>query len=469
MWWAFCIPLHDLNVKIIMPKKYLTVGFIGTIIVSPLVAYAQTKTLATLISTIVGYFNIILDLIMGMAVVMFVWYVIQYFIQPNDKRAEGAQYVMWAVVGFFVILSMWGLVNILTNTFNLGNNNPSSWSSISNLFPSDGGSSGSNSSGSNIFNQGGTPSYNSSPSSNYSSGFTSGSQSNYGTSGGTQGGSSNSISPFGSSGNTGATNYSSGRTGTGNSGSSGNTYGTNSGVNGGVGNSNTGANATTAINNPSNNLNAGGTVSSQSNGVIYYANGQYYDTKTGINYNSNGQQISSPNYNASTGQYINNSATGSTGNTASGQTTNPPDVSGRIQQMQVSNGCLDTSGNAGPNAGNSTCQNLQDSLQNNNNIQSCIGAGVSAADCTSEYGAGGNSATGSTNPNNSSPDDENSSTYTPGTGGNPGTIYLPSWEYNDMQNGQGSTNVDNSSSGSTDSSSGGSSCTSYDDFGDCIQ
>jgi hypothetical protein len=303
MWWAFCIPLHDLNVKIIMPKKYLTVGFIGTIIVSPLVAYAQTKTLATLISTIVGYFNIILDLIMGMAVVMFVWYVIQYFIQPNDKRAEGAQYVMWAVVGFFVILSMWGLVNILTNTFNLGNNNPSSWSSISNLFPSDGGSSGSNSSGSNIFNQGGTPSYNSSPSSNYSSGFTSGSQSNYGTSGGTQGGSSNSISPFGSSGNTGATNYSSGRTGTGNSGSSGNTYGTNSGVNGGVGNSNTGANATTAINNPSNNLNAGGTVSSQSNGVIYYANGQYYDTKTGINYNSNGQQISSPNYNASTGQY----------------------------------------------------------------------------------------------------------------------------------------------------------------------
>ena len=114
---------------------------------------------------------------------MFVWYVIQYFIQPNDKRAEGAQYVMWAVIGFFVILSMWGIVNILTNTFNLGNNNPSSWSSISNLFPTDGGSGSSGGSGSNnIFNQGSTASYNTSPTSNSSSGFTSGSQSSYGTS-----------------------------------------------------------------------------------------------------------------------------------------------------------------------------------------------------------------------------------------------------------------------------------------------
>ena len=34
-------------------------------------------------------------------------------------------YVLWSVVGFFVILSFWGMVNILTNTFKLDSSQPS--------------------------------------------------------------------------------------------------------------------------------------------------------------------------------------------------------------------------------------------------------------------------------------------------------------------------------------------------------
>jgi hypothetical protein len=105
---------------------------------SPLVVFGATKaTLSTLISKIVLYANNILLLLVGIAIVMFVFYVIKYFIKADSNRAEGGQYVMYSLIGFFVILSFWGLVNILQNTFDLGNdtNRPASWTSLLNLFP----------------------------------------------------------------------------------------------------------------------------------------------------------------------------------------------------------------------------------------------------------------------------------------------------------------------------------------------
>ena len=97
-------------------------------------ATSQNQTLATVIGTVVGYLNMILELLMGIAVVMFVFYVIKYFMLPADNRTEAWQYVLWALVGFFVIFSMWGLVNILIGTFSL-DNNPKSWSNYFDIFP----------------------------------------------------------------------------------------------------------------------------------------------------------------------------------------------------------------------------------------------------------------------------------------------------------------------------------------------
>jgi len=59
---------------------------------------------------------------------MFVWNVYKYFIAGSDNaesKKEAGLYVMWSLAGFFVILSFWGLVAILTNTFKLENSIPS--------------------------------------------------------------------------------------------------------------------------------------------------------------------------------------------------------------------------------------------------------------------------------------------------------------------------------------------------------
>jgi len=145
-----------------MSKKYLVCGFIGTTVLFPLTTHAATgATLSDFVHVIIYYLNIVLVLFMAVAIVMFTFYVIKYYVMPNENRKEGNLYVMYSVIGFFVILSFWGIVNIVQNSFGLGNdsNRPGNWDSFSNIFPggsSSGGSLGSN----NVFNQG-VPSYNS--------------------------------------------------------------------------------------------------------------------------------------------------------------------------------------------------------------------------------------------------------------------------------------------------------------------
>ncbi len=106
--------------------------------IAPAIAFASSKTLSDLVITVTGYLNQALVLMMSLAVVIFVWQIIQYYIKPDAERAEAGKYVMYSVIGFFIILSFWGIVNVLQNTFGLDNesNQPSSWASFTSLFPS---------------------------------------------------------------------------------------------------------------------------------------------------------------------------------------------------------------------------------------------------------------------------------------------------------------------------------------------
>ena len=96
--------------------------------VTPLIAAAQTsncssQSLCSLVYTTIGYFNQAIYLIIALAVVTFVWNIYRYFIVSDpENRKEASKYVMFSVIGLFVILSFWGLVNILSNTLNLNTN-----------------------------------------------------------------------------------------------------------------------------------------------------------------------------------------------------------------------------------------------------------------------------------------------------------------------------------------------------------
>ena len=65
----------------------------------------------------------VIPLIFALATVVFIWGVVKFFflnIDEEAKRAQGKQFMIWGIVALAVMLSMWGLVNVLRSTFNLG-------------------------------------------------------------------------------------------------------------------------------------------------------------------------------------------------------------------------------------------------------------------------------------------------------------------------------------------------------------
>lgn len=105
-------------------------------LLTPLIAFGAGKDLAYLVQIFIKYLNQALFVLIGVATIVFIYHIVKYFILPNEDRKAAGNYVMYSVIGFFVILSFWGLVNIIVNTFDLDNQAPTSWGSFSNLFPS---------------------------------------------------------------------------------------------------------------------------------------------------------------------------------------------------------------------------------------------------------------------------------------------------------------------------------------------
>ncbi len=68
---------------------------------------------------VIGFIKPLMWLIMSLAVVYFLWSIAQVILHSDsmDQREELKKRATWGIVALFVMTSMWGLVNILVNTF----------------------------------------------------------------------------------------------------------------------------------------------------------------------------------------------------------------------------------------------------------------------------------------------------------------------------------------------------------------
>ena len=74
--------------------------------------------LGGIVGCIITIFNYAVILMIAGAVVMVIWGAF-IMISSEEKRAEGRQTIIYGIIGLFVMVSVWGFVNILNNTFNL--------------------------------------------------------------------------------------------------------------------------------------------------------------------------------------------------------------------------------------------------------------------------------------------------------------------------------------------------------------
>jgi len=63
-------------------------------------------------------FNPFLYLFMGLAVVVFLWGVIRFIVGGADEEAvtTGKRHMIWGIVGLFIIVSVWGIMNLICRT-----------------------------------------------------------------------------------------------------------------------------------------------------------------------------------------------------------------------------------------------------------------------------------------------------------------------------------------------------------------
>jgi hypothetical protein len=108
--------------KKISSKKSLlaTVGAFAL----PFVALAQTggssDGIRHLLGIAAGIIQALIPIVIGLAVLVFLWGVLQYVLRSSDAgKDEGRNFMLWGIIALFVMVSVWGLVNILRDSLGL--------------------------------------------------------------------------------------------------------------------------------------------------------------------------------------------------------------------------------------------------------------------------------------------------------------------------------------------------------------
>ena len=106
-------------------KKTL-LGIFGTFFV-PKIARAAGG-LQDFISGFAGFLNsTLVPLLFALAFLFFLVNATRYFIIGGDKEAERAKaraFATWGIIAFVLMVSIWGIVNLLVNGFGIDNSGP---------------------------------------------------------------------------------------------------------------------------------------------------------------------------------------------------------------------------------------------------------------------------------------------------------------------------------------------------------
>jgi hypothetical protein len=86
-------------------------------------AFASAQSVYTMGALIINLINgVFVPLIFAIAFLVFIYGVAKAYIFSNGEPAkvsEGHKLIMWGLIGFFVMISVWGIVNVIANSAGL--------------------------------------------------------------------------------------------------------------------------------------------------------------------------------------------------------------------------------------------------------------------------------------------------------------------------------------------------------------
>ena len=92
----------------------------SVVVLGPLFAFAQNfNNVQSAILSIRELINSIIPLIIGVAVLVFLWGLVQYVTAGADeeKKAAARGIIIYGIIIIFVMTAVWGFVRILSTTF----------------------------------------------------------------------------------------------------------------------------------------------------------------------------------------------------------------------------------------------------------------------------------------------------------------------------------------------------------------
>ena len=80
----------------------------------------------SLVAKLTSLGNVATTILIALAVIYIIWHTVQFIMNASneEERAKNRTGILWGIVGLAIILSIWGLVALLTNTFKTDNRQP---------------------------------------------------------------------------------------------------------------------------------------------------------------------------------------------------------------------------------------------------------------------------------------------------------------------------------------------------------
>lgn len=99
-------------------------AFFGAFLLTPMLAFAQVRDAADLGNLVLGLINnVAIPLLFAIAFFVFLFGVFKYFIAGSgdeENRKKATQMILYGIIGFALMVSVWGLVGLVINTLDLG-------------------------------------------------------------------------------------------------------------------------------------------------------------------------------------------------------------------------------------------------------------------------------------------------------------------------------------------------------------
>lgn len=103
------------------PKYHITnITVVGVAMLVPSIVLAAPKTFQELIGLVIDFANLLVPVLMGIAVLLYFWNISKTLFGiegSSDNREKMREAIVWGLGILFVMVSVWGILNILKQTF----------------------------------------------------------------------------------------------------------------------------------------------------------------------------------------------------------------------------------------------------------------------------------------------------------------------------------------------------------------